>query len=151
MARELKVHWTYPKEIPMKLSALILFSVVLGLSFTQVRDAHAITSCAVACGASKPCSTPCYLGTYQNPFVTRCDQVGPCRKVLATEPSLQLTANVSASVVGDDACPAVLAAQPGLTGLVAWLFGWAQGAADWMEQAADRFAFRSVEGVARRG
>lgn len=97
---------------------LIPVALAAGLLFTAARDSHAITSCSKACGPNKPCQTPCYLGTYQHPFVTTCDQVGPCQRV----------PDVSGDVFGADDCSAEggaaapSAGNPALTWLaLAWL------------------------------
>ena len=51
-------------------------TMMLGLCFGMVHEAHAIDRCSAVCrGKNEPCSLKCYL---PNHFVTTCSEFGPC-------------------------------------------------------------------------
>jgi hypothetical protein len=115
----------------MTLRTLLPVALMVGLSFSYVREASAIADCSV-CGPTKPCSLRCSLNC-PGPgcFVTTCDQVGPCNDELSDGLDIDLTSASSA------ACGTAQVDSAAFAPLFA---AWMQEAVSWMKRAVDHLA-----------
>jgi len=99
----------------MTLRSLVLVVLIAGVSTFQIREASAITSCAVCADGAHPCSFKCFTD-----IVTTCKGAGyACVRV----PALVETAPSLDALALDSACPVASAEAPAseLSPMASWL------------------------------